>query len=64
MYHADAATYRNVQNYGWKKQVLFVWAFTHRDAMLIERIYTQMPATLRANTVLLIARCDGVNWIW
>ena len=53
----------NVQNYRWRKQLLFVWAFTHRDAMLIEKIYSQMPASLRANTVLLITRCDGANWI-
>ena len=54
---------RNVQNYRWRKQILFVWAFTHRDALLIEQIYTDIPAALRANTVLLIVRCDGVHWI-
>ena len=53
----------NVQNYRFRKQILLVWAFTHRDATLLEQIYTQVPASLRANTVLLITRCNGVDWI-
>jgi len=57
------ASSRNVQNYRWRKQVLFVWAFTHRDAVLLETVYQQVPASLRANTVLIVTRCDGVNWI-
>ena len=54
---------RNVQNYRWRKQLLHVWAFTHRDAVLLEKTYSAVPASLRANTVLLITRCNGVNWI-
>ena len=54
---------RNVQNFRFRKQILLVWAFSHRDAVLLERIYTQVPASLRANTVLLITRADGVPWI-
>ena len=54
---------RNVQNYRFRKQILLVWAFTHRDATLLEQIYTEVPASLRANTVLLITRCNGVDWI-
>ena len=42
---------------------LLVWVFGHRDAQLIERMYTQLPASLRANTVLLVTRCDGGSWI-
>ena len=57
------ASSRNVQNYRWRKQLLFVWAFTHRDALLFERLYEQVPAELRANTVLVIALSAGVNWI-
>ena len=53
---------RNVQNYRFRKQILLVWAFTHRDATLLEQIYTEVPASLRANTVL-ITRCNGVDWI-
>ena len=52
-----------IKNYRWRKQLLHVWAFNHRDATLLEHIYEQMPASLRANTVLLITRCDGVQWI-
>lgn len=54
---------RNVQNYNWRKQLLLVWCFHHRDAVMMEQIYQEMPADLRANTVLLLTRCDGVNWI-
>ena len=54
---------QNVKNYRWRKQLLHVWAFNHRDATLLEHIYEQVPASLRANTVLLITRCDGVQWI-
>ena len=54
---------QNVQNYRWRKQLLLVWCFNHRDAMLLDRIYQELPASLRANTVLLLTRCDGVNWI-
>ena len=54
---------QNLLNYRWRKQLLVVWAFTHRDAMLLENTYKQVPAELRANTVLLITRCNGVNWI-
>ena len=60
--HAPAPR-RNVQNFRFRKQLLHVWAFTHRDARLIEQMYQQVPASLRTNTVLLITRCDGVRWI-
>ena len=57
------ASSKNVQNFRWTKQLLCVWAFSHRDATLLEEIYEQMPAELRANTVMLITRCDGASWI-
>ena len=55
---------RNIQNYRWDKQLLIVWAFSHHDARLIEDIYTKLPPTLRANTVLLAVRCNGAPWMW
>lgn len=54
---------RNVKNFRWNKQLLCVWAFCHKDAVLLEQMYKQLPAELRANTVLLITRCDGAKWI-
>jgi hypothetical protein len=58
------ASSRNVQNYRWHKQLLLVLAFTHRDAVLIEKVYRQqVSADLRANTILVITRCDGVRWV-
>ena len=53
----------NVKNFRWSKQILCVWAFCHRDAVLLEQMYAELPASLRANTVLLITRCDGAKWI-
>ena len=57
------ASSKNVQNFRWTKQLLCVWAFSHRDATLLEEMYAEMPAELRANTVMLITRCDGASWI-
>ena len=54
---------KHVQNTAWRKQLLNVLVFTHRDATLIERTYQQMDAKLRANTVLLLTKCDGVPWV-
>lgn len=54
---------RNVKNFRWTKQILCVWAFCHKDAVLLEQMYAELPASLRANTVLLITRCDGAKWI-
>ena len=58
------ASSRHVRNHRFRKQLLHVWALSHRDAMLLESEYARMPGSLRANTVLLIARCNGVRWIW
>lgn len=55
---------RNVRNYRWRKQILVVWAFSWRDAALLERQFMRLAPSLRANTVLLVARCSGVEWIW
>ena len=55
---------QNVVNYAFRKQLLLVWAFDQRDAMLIERTYMALPGVMRSNTVLLITRCNGVQWIW
>ena len=58
------ASSRNVQNYSWRKQLLVVFTFSHGDAALLEREYSKLPAELRANTVLLVTRTNGVEWIW
>jgi len=58
------ASSRNVQNYSWRKQLLVVFTFSYGDAALLEREYATMPAELRANTVLLVTRTNGVQWIW
>ncbi len=55
---------RNVRNYRWRKQILFVWAFSYADACLLEEEYLRISTKLRANTVLLISRVSGVEWIW
>ena len=55
---------RNVQNHSWRKQLLLVFTFSHDDAALLERVYQTMPPELRANTVLLVTRTNGVQWIW
>jgi len=53
-----------VQNYSWRKQLLVVFTFSHDDAALLESVYERMPSELRANTVLIVTRTDGVQWIW
>lgn len=53
-----------MQNYSWRKQLLVVFTFSHGDAALLEREYSKLPAELRANTVLLVTRTNGVEWIW
>jgi len=55
---------RNVENYSWRKQLLIVFTFSHDDAALLEREYATLPLELRANTVLLVTRTNGVQWIW
>jgi hypothetical protein len=41
-----------------------VFTFSHGDAALLAREYSKLPAELRANTVLLVTRTNGVEWIW
>jgi hypothetical protein len=53
-----------VVNHSWRKQVLVVFTFSHGDAALLEREYRCLPSALRANTVLVVTRTDGVQWIW
>ena len=55
---------RNVQNHSWRKQLLVVFTFSHGDAALLERQYELLPAGLRSNTVLVVTRTNGVQWIW
>ena len=55
---------RNVVNHRWRKQILFVWAFSPSDATLLEASYEALAPELRTNTVLLLARCSGAEWLW
>ena len=61
--HGINTSTRNVCNFRWDKQILCVWAFSSRDAALLEQVYQELPAGLRSNTVLVITRCDGAAWI-
>jgi hypothetical protein len=61
---AIAESSENVRNHAWSKQLLVVFTFSHSDAALLEREYRRLPGALRANTVLLVTRTDGVQWIW
>ena len=54
----------NVQNFSWRKQLLVVFTFCHADVTLLEAEYAKLPVALRTNTVLLVTRTNGVQWIW
>ena len=55
---------RNVRNHRWCKQLLVVFTFSHSDAALLQEEYEKLHAELRANTVLIVTRTNGVQWIW
>ena len=54
----------NVQNFSWRKQLLVVFTFCHADVTLLETEYAKLPGALRTNTILLVTRTNGVQWIW
>ena len=62
--HGINASSRNVQNHSWRKQLLVVFTFSHSDCAVLEREFQTLSAELRANTVLLVTRTNGVQWIW
>ena len=49
---------------GWRVQILHCWAQSGRVATLVRLAHAMLPRELRANTVVLITICHGVDWIW
>ena len=55
---------RNVRNLRWNKQLLHVWVRSYKESQVLQEAYERMPPDLKANTVVLLTLCKGIEWIW